>query len=186
MDLIEMLIFFDFDGTLSAPRFPSHDMPGGYVCGLTEDNWKNYHEDKRERTFDYCLPVGPVRRYARRKKEEGHRLFVLTRAGSDSENAGKIEFLAREYPDLFEEYIPVKKDSEKIPVIRRMAEENGMLLSECELVEDTYALVLEALSSGFVGTHVSNIVAEEELAGERALVSAGCRDEKEYMRRDGL
>ncbi|MCQ2500501.1 MAG: hypothetical protein MJ117_04025, partial [Lachnospiraceae bacterium] len=157
-----MLIFFDFDGTLSAPRFPKPGTNGTeYVCGLTEDGWRAYHESHKETTFDHALPVGPVRRYAKRKKEEGHRLFVLTRTISESENLGKKAFLQKHYPGLFEEYISVNHDSDKIPVIRRMAEENGVLLSDCELVEDTYMLVLQALSSGMVGMHVSNIVAEE-------------------------
>lgn len=158
-----MLIFFDFDGTLSAPRFPKPGDPGKtFVCGLTEENWKNYHETHREHTYDYSLPVGPVRRYALRKKEEGHRLFVLTRAVSDSENAGKKAFLARYYPELFEEYLSVEQDREKIPVILDTAEKNQVSPEDCELVEDTYMLVLQALASGIIGTHVSNIVAEEE------------------------
>lgn len=163
-----MLIFFDFDGTLSAPRFPKPGTDGKeFVCGLTEEGWRHYHETHRETTFAWSLPVGPVRRYARKKKEEGHRLFVLTRTISESENEGKKAFLKKHYPGLFEEYISVAHDSEKIPVIRKLAEENQMPLAACELVEDTYMLVLQALSSGMVGTHVSNIVAEEELANEK-------------------
>ncbi len=180
-----MLIFFDFDGTLSAPRFPKPDHSGtAFVCGLTEDGWRSYHEEKRERTFDHCLPVGPVRRYALKKKQEGHRLFVLTRTVSDSENEGKKAFLNRCYPGLFEAYLSVEHDSEKIPVIRSMAEKYSLPLSECELVEDTYMLVLEALSSGMTGTHVSNIVAEEELEhGEGDIVpfnSEGTKD-RDYV-----
>lgn len=154
-----MLIFFDFDGTISAPRFPKGD---GYVSGWTEQAWKDYHELHREHTFDYCLPVGPVRRYAIRRKEEGHRLFVLTRTVSESENLGKKAFLEMHYPGIFEEYIAVEHDADKIPVIRRYMEENHLTEKQCELVEDTYGLVLQAISAGMVGTHVSNIVAEEE------------------------
>lgn len=159
-----MLIFFDFDGTLSAPRFPKPGTEGKeFVCGLTEEVWRNYHESKREHTFDYCLPVGPVRRYALKKKAEGHRLFVLTRTISDSENLGKKTFLSRHYTGIFEDYISVNHDSDKIPVIRRMAEDESLPLEECELVEDTYMLVLQAISAGMVGTHVSNIVAYEKI-----------------------
>lgn len=159
-----MLIFFDFDGTLSAPRFPKPGTDGReFVCGLKEAEWKNYHETHRETTFAYALPVGPVRRYAMQKKQEGHRLFVLTRTISESENVGKKAFLQKHYPGIFEEYISVNHDSDKIPVIRDMAEHAQISLEECELVEDTYMLVLQALSSGMIGTHVSNIVADEEM-----------------------
>ncbi len=162
-----MLIFFDFDGTLSAPRFPKPGCDSGtFVCGLTEQQWKEYYEEKKEKTFEYCLPVGPVRRYAQKKKKEGHRLFVLTRTGSSSEDAGKKEFLSRHYPDCFEEYLSVRHDSEKIPVIRSVAEKAQLPLSECELVEDTYMLVLQAISEGMTGTHVSNITAAEEETGK--------------------
>ncbi|MDO4617564.1 MAG: hypothetical protein Q4B03_08950 [Lachnospiraceae bacterium] len=158
-----MLIFFDFDGTLSAPRFPAPDSSRAeFVCGLTEDGWKNYYEEKKEHTFDYCLPVGPVRRYAMKKKKEGHRLFVLTRTASEREDAGKEAFLEKHYQGIFERYLSVRHDSEKIPVIRSMAETLGVPDNQCELVEDTYMLVLQALSEGMIGTHVSNIVAEEE------------------------
>lgn len=154
-----MLLFFDFDGTLSAPRFPKGD---GYVSGWTEQAWRDYHETHGEHTFDYCLPVGPVRRYAVRKKEEGHRLFVLTRAVSATENLGKKAFLEKHYPGIFEDYISVDHDGDKIPFIKKMAEENGLGLDQCELVEDTYSLVLQAISAGIIGTHVSNLVALEE------------------------
>lgn len=158
-----MLIFFDFDGTLSAPRFPKPGSDGTeFVNGLTEQDWKHYHETNREHTFDYCIPVGPVRRYAIRKKEEGHRLFVLTRTISDSENVGKKAFLERCYPGIFEEYISVDNDGDKIPVIKAYAEKFACPLEECELVEDTYGLVLKALSAGMAGTHVSNIIVMEE------------------------
>ncbi len=163
-----MLIFFDFDGTLSAPRFPNPDSGGPeYIYGFTAESWKNYYEEMGEKTFSCCLPVGPVRRYALKKKEEGHRLFVLTRTASNSEDAGKKAFLEKWYPGVFEEYISVRHDSEKIPVILRKAEENGMTSDQCELVEDTYMLVLQALSSDMRGVHVSNIVAEEEMAQTR-------------------
>ncbi|MDO4490022.1 MAG: hypothetical protein Q4B85_02960 [Lachnospiraceae bacterium] len=158
-----MLVFFDFDGTLSAPRFPKPGVPGACICGLSAESWRQYHEGKREHTFDFCLPVGPVRRFAMRLKEEGHRLFVLTRTASESENLGKKAFLTRWYPGLFEEYLSVEHDREKIPVMRRKAEENGVKEEQLVLVEDTYSLVLEALSQGMTGIHVSNIVAEEDM-----------------------
>lgn len=156
-----MLLFFDFDGTLSAPRFFTE---GRYVHGFTEDGWKAFYMEKGEDTFQHCMPVGAVKRYAQRMKAEGHRLFVLTRAASREENLGKNKFLARYYPDLFDEYYPVLHDADKIPVMKKIAGELHFPEGECVLVEDTYGLVLQAISAGMQGIHVSNLCAEEEFA----------------------
>jgi len=42
-------------------------------------------------------------------------------------------------------------------VICRLAEEKKIPLAECEMVEDTYSLVLKATVAGIRATHVSHL-----------------------------
>ena len=87
---------------------------------------------------------------------------MLTSTQGENENKGKRKFIGQHYNGIFEEVIPVAHDADKIKVIKAMAEEKGVKLSECEIVEDTFKILLETVCEGIVSTHVANIFAEKE------------------------
>lgn len=149
------LAFFDVDGTLSVPRYRNN---GQYVIGFSEEDWVTHCVTSGENAYDDCLPVAPARRHAEALKQAGARLFVLTTSMSEAETAAKKKFIRENFPGLFEEVIAVPSDAEKAGEIRRRAEEAGVSLSACELVEDTYATLLAVLPLGIRGTHISRLV----------------------------
>ncbi len=148
------LAFFDMDGTLSAPRFY---VAGRMVAGMTDAAWTEFCKKNGEKTYDYCKKVPLVAEYAEKLKSGVTRLYVLSTSQTEEEAAAKRRFTAQKLPGIFDEVINVPHDRDKIPTIRRIAEERGVKPEECELVEDTYALVLEAITAGMKGTHVSHL-----------------------------
>lgn len=149
------LVFFDFDGTLCAPNYL---VDGVYTVGMPKARWEAFIEEKKEAIFEDCRPVTPVFAYAAKCKERGGRIIILTRTGSRTEDLAKQRFVEKWYPGLFDEYISVREDREKVEVIKDKAAANAVALSECELVEDTYAILLEAVSEGIAGKHVTNLI----------------------------
>jgi phosphoglycolate phosphatase-like HAD superfamily hydrolase len=148
------LCFFDVDGTLSVPRY---QIDGELKIG-TLDGWIEYCVTHGPDTYDDCLPVEPVRRYAIKLHEAGAALYALSTSQTSFEHAAKQKFLDRHYPDLFDELITVARDEYKQQVIAQMAKLRGLPLTACELVEDTYATLLEAGECGIRVTHISMIV----------------------------
>ena len=152
------LIFFDCDGTLSVPVY---DHEGKWVIGFPEvQQWIDYCAEHGEDTYKDCPPVGPVKRYAEKKKAEGAKLYVITCTLSEIEVRAKEKFIARVYPGLFEEIYAVYSDDDKIKVIREVAEREGVPLDHCELVEDTFRTLLHILADGVRPMHISQIVGE--------------------------
>ena len=152
------LVFFDVDGTLSAPQYP---VDGELQVGMSDERWIRYCEEYGEDTYQYCRPVPMVKRYAQKRKAEGAALYVLTTCQGEAELHAKEKFVKRHYDGLFERVIPVRRDADKLTVIRQMALEQGRILQECEIVDDTYAILLHACVSGVKATHVANIASEE-------------------------
>ena len=161
------LAFFDVDGTLSAPYFRQPD--GTLNIGLTEQGWLDYCASEKEDAYQYCEPVIPVRAYARKLKGEGASLFVLSKINSEDEIAAKEKFVELHYEGLFESVLTVRDDKDKIEVIRRLAKERGVELSDCELVEDTFMNLLYAYWNGIKGTHVAHLITEKALIYEGLL-----------------
>ena len=155
------LVFFDMDGTLSVPIYK--DAEGNDVLGFSQEEWERYCVLNGEDTYQYCKPVEPVRQYAKRRKAEGAKLFVLTTSSMSFENDAKRKFANRYYPDLFEDIIAVGKDAMKAVVMRHMAEKFQTSLCNCELVEDTYATLLDVVSQGMKGTHITHIISSDEI-----------------------
>ena len=152
------LAFFDVDGTLSVPRY---FIDGRFQIGTDDRGWIEYCEEHREDSYEFCFGSKPVRAYAEKRKEEGCRLFVLSSIASDLEMDAKTKFVKRVYPGLFEDFFYVRKDLDKLDVIREMAEKNGVELEECELVEDTLAILFPANRLGIRATHISMLTSEE-------------------------
>ena len=150
-------VFFDIDGTLSAPCYMTE---GKLVVGFTDEGWFNHCNTLRENCYDYCKVVNPIKRYAISKKASGARLYVLSVSQSEGERLGKIKFINDNYPGLFDDIIQVEHNSDKVIVMSEYAENNSMNHSEIEIVEDTYSIVLNANDNGFVATHVASIVCD--------------------------
>lgn len=151
------LAFFDIDGTLSAPYYPVN---GVLQAGMTDEQWLQYCRTYREDSYHFCKPVMPVIRYARKLRREGAKLYVLSTSQSEDEDRSKERIIAQWCPDLFREILTVRKDSGKTLKILEIARAEGVEPAECELVEDTYSLVLDAIGKGIKGTHVAQIVCD--------------------------
>jgi phosphoglycolate phosphatase-like HAD superfamily hydrolase len=148
------LSFFDVDGTLSVPQYR---IDGEMKIG-TETGWIEYCVTHGADTYDDCRPVEPVRAYARKLREAGVELFALSTSQTSFEHAAKQKFLDTHYPGIFSELITVSRDAYKQQVIAQMARLRGVSLTECELVEDTYATLLTAGELGIKVTHISMIL----------------------------
>lgn len=151
------LVFFDIDGTLAVPRYL---VDGQYVTGFTDEGWFEFNKRERENGYNSCIVVKPVERYARKRKEEGAVVFVLSTSQTEEETMAKVKFVNDNFPGLFEEVITVAHDPEKLYVIRQMAEKYGIELTRTELVEDTYSTLLKANEVGIVSTHISSLVCD--------------------------
>ena len=149
------LAFFDMDGTLSAPRFYVN---GKIVGGMSDEAWFEFCRKNGEDTYRFCKPVPPVTEYAQALRDSGAKIYVLSTSQTTQERDAKHKFVQQNYPQgFFTEVLTVEHDADKLPVIRKFAEQEGVRLEECELVEDTYATVLAAIVAGIKGTHVSHI-----------------------------
>lgn len=148
------LVFFDMDGTLCAPRFY---VDGKTVGGMSDTAWLQYCEKNGEDTYRFCKPVPVVTEYAQQSKAHGAKVYILSTSWSEQESAAKRKWTEQNFPGLFTEVILTAKDDEKLPIIRKIAEKEGVSLGDCELVEDTYATVLAAIAAGIKGTHVSHL-----------------------------
>jgi len=153
------LVFFDVDGTLSCPAYL---VDGRLQVGMSDQAWINYCEEHGEDTYEYCKAVPAVKAYAQKHKAAGARLFVLTATQGETETKAKHKFIKRLYDGLFEEIIPVYHEAEKLQVVKAYAEKYGVDLSECEIVEDTFKILLEVVQAGVVATHVVNVCTEYE------------------------
>lgn len=151
------LAFFDVDGTLSAPQYMVN---GKLQIGMTDTQWLEYCAAHGEDTYEYCKPVKAVKDYALKRKAEGAMLYVLTTSQSQAESSGKRKFIKKYYDGIFEEVIPVAHDDHKPEVIKEMADKCKVELSECELVDDTFKILLNTVCQGIESTHVANIFSE--------------------------
>jgi FMN phosphatase YigB (HAD superfamily) len=150
------LVFFDMDGTLCSPQYL---VDGKMEIGLPE-GWVEYCVEKENDTYEDCIPVRIVGDYAKRLKEAGTRLYVLSTVQTSFEYEAKKCFLDRHYPGLFESLIAVSQDAYKWKVIAKMAEKMHLGLEDCELVEDTYATLIEAAGRGIKATHISSLMCD--------------------------
>lgn len=149
--------FFDMDGTLSIPIYPVGDR---YQPCMTDEQWHAFNEKHNVESYSWCKPVLFVKRYAQKLKAEDVKLYVLTGVHTDYEVMGKRSFMEKYYPGLFEELVPVHSDAEKVPYMQNYCSQNGLKYSECELIEDTFKNVIEAICTGFEAKHVTNILDE--------------------------
>ncbi len=151
------LAFFDIDGTLSAPYYP---VDGEMKPGMTDEQWITFCKTYGDDSYLFCKPVLPVKRYAEKLFGEGVVLYVLSTSQTGAEDSSKERFIERCYPGLFRAVLTVRTDGDKIPKIIETAGQTGVCPSECELVEDTYSLVLKAVCAGIKGTHIAQIVCD--------------------------
>lgn len=155
------IIFFDVDGTLSAPCY---NVDGKLQIGMSDEKWAWYCEHYGKDAYRWCRPVPQVKEYAKRAKADGARLFVLTTSGTQIETIAKEKFLEDNYPGMFDGVYSVLHDDDKCPFILEKAEEFGVTPQECELVEDTYRILLQTVVAGIKSTHISTILTMDDSA----------------------
>ncbi|MBO7403124.1 MAG: hypothetical protein J6U10_09060 [Lachnospiraceae bacterium] len=153
------LVFFDVDGTISAPGYP---VDGTFKIGMDDDAWGPYCEAAGEDGYKYCSAVPAMIDYAEKNKKAGNRTFVLTAVYNDPEVRAKEKFIAMNYPGLFEEILTVSCAEDKIGVMRDYAAKFNVPLEDCELVDDTYSLLLKVVVAGMKATHTVNVCANYE------------------------
>ena len=125
---------------------------------MSDVQWASYCKEHGEDTYEWCRPVMPVKKYALDAKAAGAKLYVLTTSGTQIETEAKRKFIDRYYPGIFDDIYSVEHDNEKVKFILEKASELGIEPSDCELVEDTYA-VAHAVG---VGLHVACHTCSEE------------------------
>ena len=153
------LAFFDMDGTLCAPRFYVN---GNLVPGMSDEDWTAFCKKNGADTYRFCKTVTPVAEYAAELRARGAELYVLTAVQTEEEIAAKRKYTQLHFPGMFTDVIGVEHDADKLDVIAKIAKEKGIAAEECELVEDTYSLVLKATVAGIRATHVSHLICKRD------------------------
>lgn len=152
---MKKLLFVDVDGTLSSPCYK---VDGKFQIGMSGEQWQEYCKAHGEDTYEYCRPVPVVKEYIEAAKADGATLFVLSTTSSPEEIKAKRKFVGQHYPGLFEEVIGVEHDNQKVDYILEKAQELGVAAVNCELIEDTYHILLQAVTTGIQCTHLSTIL----------------------------
>jgi hypothetical protein len=154
-------MFIDVDGTLSSPCYKVN---GKFQIGMSDVQWADYCSKHGEDTYEWCRPVMQVKEYAMKAKEKGTKLYVLTTSGTkigrDGGNGGAHRCDAG-LPVLG--VLPllqkaVEHDDDKVRFILKKAAELGIEPSDCELVEDTYRILLQTVTEGIKSTHITTIL----------------------------
>ncbi len=148
-------MFIDVDGTLSSPCYKVN---GKFQIGMSDVQWADYCREHGEDTYEWCRPVVQVKEYAMRAKEKGTKLYVLTTSGTQIETVAKRRFLDRYYAGMFDDIYAVEHDDDKVRFILKKAAELGIEPSDCELVEDTYRILLQTVTEGIKSTHITTIL----------------------------
>ena len=143
------IIFFDVDGTLSSPCY---NVDGKLQIGMSDEKWA------------WCKPVPQVKDYAIKAKAAGAKLYVLTTSGTQIETIAKKKFLDEKYPGIFDDVYSVLHDDDKCPFILNKAAQLNATPQECELVEDTYRILLQTVVAGIKSTHISTILTMDDNA----------------------
>ena len=152
------IIFFDFDGTISVPNYRNTD--GQLVMAFKNGGWKDYVLETTPDTFRDCRPVKPVLRYASECKDQGCLIYVLTAATGPEEVAGKAKFLQQHCPGLFDDLLWVSSPEDKLDRMKEIAATHGLTLSDCALVEDSFATLIYVMHYGVEPIHVSSLVCD--------------------------
>ena len=150
------LAFFDMDGVLSAPVFQNKE--GQRVIGFSDESWRQHCVEHDENTYAHCRPLPIVYEYAKKLKEEGATLYVLTVSENSFENNAKKKFTQTHYPNLFMDVISVSSEQAKPEVMHMMAQKYQISPQACELVEDTYSTLLKVIALGMKGPHLSHLL----------------------------
>lgn len=155
------IIFFDVDGTLSSPCY---NVDGKLQIGMSDEKWAWYCDHYREDAYRWCKPVPQVKDYAIKAKAAGAKLYVLTTSGTQIETIAKKKFLDEKYPGIFDNVYSVLHDDDKCPFILNKAAQLNATPQECELVEDTYRILLQTVVAGIKSTHISTILTMDDNA----------------------
>ena len=148
-------MFIDVDWTLSSPCYR---VDGKFQIGMSDVQWADYCKVNGEDTYEWCRPVMQVKEYAMKAKANGTRLYVLTTSGTEIETVAKRRFIDRYYSGMFDDIYAVEHDDDKVKFILKKAVELGIELGDCELVEDTYRILLQTVTEGIKSTHITTIL----------------------------
>ncbi len=147
--------FFDVDGTLASPCYM---FDGKLAIATDDERWAKYCADMGEDGYKWCRPVTQTGEYAKKLKDQGAKLFILTASSSAPETASKWKFVNTHFPGLFEDIFTVEHDHEKCPLILKKAALFGAAPEECEIVEDTFRILFETVVAGIRSTHITTIL----------------------------
>lgn len=152
------IAFFDIDGTLAAPYFLT---PNGFSAGMPDEKWLEYNHTNKEKTYQWCKSIPQVVRYLQKLKAANVETYVLSCVLTSEEEKAKDLFISEKYPDLFTGIIYVNQDSEKVPQMKKICDEKKIDYKDCELIEDSFRNIIDAITAGFVSKHVTNIIVED-------------------------
>ena len=152
------IAFFDMDGTIAAPRYIDKGKP---VIGFDAQGWIDYCNKTQPDAYAICKVIQPVVDFAKKLKEEGYLLYILTMSLSKAEENSKWEFVRQMNLDtIFDDILFTPNDDTKLIVMASCATEYHIPNEFCMLVEDTYSTLLKAHKAGFQAVHISNILTD--------------------------
>lgn len=152
------IAFFDIDGTLAAPYFLT---PQGFSAGMPDEIWLEFNKTYKDQTYQWCKSIPQVLRYLEKLKKENVATYVLSCVLTPEEKRAKDLFLSKEYPELFTGVFYVAEDSEKVPLMKKVCDESNISYQDCELIEDSFRNIIDAITAGFISKHVTNIIVED-------------------------
>lgn len=144
------IAFFDMDGTIAAPLFRTDE--NVLTDGFPPQDWIKFCTDRGYKAYELCPAMEPVLDFAKRLKDAGYELRVLTIAMSEGEKVGKVTW-KHNHPDvdaLFDSVIFASDANAKLDEIE--AAGPGTVL-----VNDDLVLLLRAKALGATTVHVSHV-----------------------------
>jgi hypothetical protein len=144
------LLFVDFDNVLFIPEFR------GKGLGMSQDEWFSWCVRFKNASYIDSKPVSFMKDYIK-SRTDITKIYVLTVTCSSYELDVKRYMCNKDYNGIFTDVISVCSPIEKLKMIKVIAEKEHISLSNCELIEDDYSLLLKANELGIVGSHISNV-----------------------------
>lgn len=142
------LLFVDFDNVLAVTLFNKDKV------GMSQQDWIEWCVNHQNHSYDECISVPFMKELLETEKANNTKLFVLTAVFSSYEADSKRCFCKKYYDGLFDEFIAVGSSKDKIDIIKAVAKREKVSLSDCEMIEDDYSLLLMAYEEGIKATHI--------------------------------
>ena len=162
------MAFFDIDGVLSIPQYR---IEGKLKAGGSKHWWKSYCLYEYNPYKDCKVPKA-IKEKLKEFKEQNVHLYVLSQENINEARDGKIKFINNNYNDIFDAIVFVEEAESKPKIIAGMAAEYKVPIEDVYYVDDTFALVIDALTLGIDAHHISeflevNNIKEKKMSLER-------------------